>query len=63
MLPRLLGLGPPPPSPPLPISPPLGSTPLTAQEFTSKDIRWKAEALMAMQEAAEYYLVGLFEDA
>ena len=34
-----------------------------AQEFTSKDIRWKAEALLAMQEAAEYYLVGLFEDA
>jgi hypothetical protein len=35
----------------------------TPQEFTSKEIRWKAEALMAMQEAAEYYLVGLFEDA
>lgn len=33
------------------------------QEFTAKDIRWKAEALLAMQEAAEYYLVGLFEDA
>lgn len=26
-------------------------------------IRWQAEALLALQEAAEYHLVGLFEDA
>jgi histone H3/H4 len=33
------------------------------QEFTRREIRWKAEALLATQEAAEAYLVGLFEDA
>jgi histone H3 len=27
------------------------------------DIRWQSAALMALQEAAEAYLVGLFEDA
>jgi histone H3 len=32
-------------------------------EFTRREIRWKAEALLATQEAAEAYLVGLFEDA
>jgi histone H3/H4 len=26
-------------------------------------IRWQAQALLALQEAAEYHLVGLFEDA
>jgi hypothetical protein len=43
--------------------PPTPHLALFEQEFTSRDIRWKAEALLAMQEAAEYYLVGLFEDA
>lgn len=33
------------------------------QQYTSREIRWKAAALLAMQEAAESYLVGLFEDA
>ncbi len=49
---------------PLPLTvPPTPHLALFEQEFTSRDIRWKAEALLAMQEAAEYYLVGLFEDA
>jgi len=26
-------------------------------------LRWQAEAIQALQEAAEYYLVHLFEDA
>jgi histone H3-like centromeric protein A len=26
-------------------------------------LRWQAEAVQALQEAAEYYLVHLFEDA
>jgi hypothetical protein len=55
--PPVLTADPPPSFPPSP-------TPLPfAQEFTSRDVRWKAEALLAMQEAAEAYLVGLFEDA
>ena len=33
------------------------------QQYTNREIRWKGEALMAMQEAAEAYLQGLFEDA
>jgi histone H3/H4 len=33
------------------------------QQYTSKEFRWKAEALLALQEAAEAYLTGLFEDA
>ncbi len=33
------------------------------QQYTNREIRWKGEALMAMQEAAEAYLTGLFEDA
>lgn len=32
-----------------------------AQEFKT-DLRWQSTALMALQEAAEAYLVGLFED-
>jgi histone H3 len=32
-----------------------------AQEFKS-DLRWQSTALLALQEAAEAYLVGLFED-
>ena len=33
-----------------------------AQDFKS-DLRWHDSALMALQEASEAYLVGLFEDA
>lgn len=34
-----------------------------AQEYDpTKDYRWKADALLALQEMAEAYLVGLFED-
>ena len=33
------------------------------QGYTMKDMRWKGEALLALQEAAESYLVGLMEDA
>mmetsp|Transcript_33867 Transcript_33867/g.56928 ORF Transcript_33867/g.56928 Transcript_33867/m.56928 type:complete len:158 (+) Transcript_33867:120-593(+) len=32
-------------------------------QFTNKDLRWQASALLAMQEAAEAHLVHLFEDA
>jgi histone H3/H4 len=32
-------------------------------EVTGKFLRWQAGALMALQEAAETHLVGLFEDA
>eukprot|EP00753_Platysulcus_tardus_P014860 PLAT4585.1.p2 GENE.PLAT4585.1~~PLAT4585.1.p2 ORF type:complete len:189 (+),score=52.45 PLAT4585.1:63-569(+) len=32
-------------------------------QYTHRVTRWKAEALEALQEAAEAYLVGLFEDA
>lgn len=35
---------------------------VTAQ-YTHKDFRWKAEALLALQEMAEAYLTALFEDA
>lgn len=31
--------------------------------FFSKEFRWQAEAMLALQEAAEAHLVGLFEDA
>lgn len=31
--------------------------------FFSKEYRWQAEAMLALQEAAESHLVGLFEDA
>ena len=34
-----------------------------SQEVTSKDLRWQAAGLLALQEAAEAHLVGLFEDA
>jgi len=34
-----------------------------ANEQTSKDLRWQASGLLALQEAAEAHLVGLFEDA
>lgn len=34
------------------------------QLYTNKhDMRWRAEALLALQEASEAYLVGVFEDA
>ncbi len=33
------------------------------QSVTLKDHRWQADALLAMQEAAEAHIVGLFEDA
>ena len=32
-----------------------------AQDYKS-DLRWQSSAVMAMQEASEAYLVGLFED-
>ena len=35
----------------------------TQATISQKEFRWTAEALMAMQEAAEAHLVGLFEDA
>mmetsp|Transcript_23850 Transcript_23850/g.34982 ORF Transcript_23850/g.34982 Transcript_23850/m.34982 type:complete len:134 (-) Transcript_23850:168-569(-) len=31
--------------------------------FSRKEYRWQADALIALQEAAESHLVGLFEDA
>eukprot|EP01031_Cornospumella_fuschlensis_P024568 gene24568-29683_t len=31
--------------------------------FFRKDYRWSAQAMLALQEAAEAHLVGLFEDA
>ena len=34
----------------------------TAQEFTT-DIRFQSTAILAIQEAAESYLIGLFEDS
>lgn len=33
------------------------------QQYTSRDLRFKADAMLALQESAEAYLVGLFEDA
>lgn len=33
------------------------------QAYTNREIRWKGVALLALQEASEAYLVGLFEDA
>jgi histone H3 len=34
-----------------------------AQPFSPEDARWQSLAIEALQEAAEAYLVGLFEDA
>lgn len=31
--------------------------------FSRKEYRWQAQAMLALQEAAEAHLVGLFEDA
>lgn len=31
--------------------------------FTRKEYRWQANAMLALQEAAEAHLVSLFEDA
>ena len=31
--------------------------------YTSRDFRWQRDALLALQEASEAYMVGLFEDA
>ena len=46
------------------IYPPL---PLQVREitatYTRREFKWKAEAILALQEMAEAYLVGLFEDA
>lgn len=36
---------------------------VTYEYAVNKEFRWKAEALLALQEMAETYLVGLFEDA
>lgn len=33
------------------------------RQYTSRDLRFKADAMLALQESAEAYLVGLFEDA
>jgi histone H3/H4 len=32
-------------------------------QYTHKDYRWKSDALLALQEMAEAYLVTLMEDA
>lgn len=32
-------------------------------QYTHKEFRWKADALLALQEMAEAYLVALLEDA
>ena len=52
---------------PLPLPPPprlcFAQVREVTQQYTNREIRWKGEALMAMQEAAEAYLQGLFEDA
>lgn len=32
-------------------------------QYATRQFRWQAEALLALQEATEAYLVGLFEDA
>jgi histone H3 len=32
-------------------------------QATKTDLRWQASAVEALQEAAEAYLVGLFEDS
>jgi histone H3 len=34
-----------------------------AQDFQREDLRWTREALLALQEATEDYLVGIFEHA
>lgn len=31
--------------------------------YTAKEFRWQAQALLALQEAAESYLIGLMEDS
>ena len=31
--------------------------------YTRREFKWKADAILALQEMAECYLVGLFEDA
>jgi histone H3/H4 len=31
--------------------------------YTSREFRWQRDALLALQEASEAYLVGLLEDA
>uniref|UniRef100_A0A7S3JND5 Core Histone H2A/H2B/H3 domain-containing protein n=1 Tax=Aureoumbra lagunensis TaxID=44058 RepID=A0A7S3JND5_9STRA len=33
------------------------------QSFVQRDLRWQAEAIIALQEAAEAHLVALFQDA
>jgi histone H3/H4 len=33
------------------------------QRYNNTGLRWQAEALLALQEASEQYLVHLFEDA
>lgn len=33
-----------------------------AQEYSDRDLRFEKAAIMALQEAAEMYLVGLFDD-
>ena len=53
---------------PVPAAPPSPPTPCTqvrevTSQYTHKEFRWKAEALLALQEMAEAYLVALLEDA
>ncbi|KAL9183867.1 hypothetical protein ACHAXT_004723 [Thalassiosira profunda] len=50
--PRLLARAPPPPE---------AAVKEIAQDFKS-DLRYQASSVLALQEAAEAYLVGLFED-
>lgn len=34
-----------------------------SQQYTTQAFRWQAQAILALQEATEAYLVGLLEDA
>ena len=61
-MPRAAAAGHRPGSPRLP--PPLSQVKEVCQEYApTKDYRWQASALLALQEMAEAYLVALFEDA
>ena len=46
-----------------PRPPTLAQVKEVTSQYTHKDFRWKAEALLALQEMAEQYLTALLEDA
>ncbi|CAN0877711.1 Histone H3-like centromeric protein CENH3 [Linum grandiflorum] len=46
----------------IPVAPFIRLVKMISQEFSSGVNRWQAEALVALQEAAEDFLVHLFED-